>query len=299
MPASLRLQPPRYIGLAGLGFMGRGIATCLVEHGFDVVVLEHDSAAWESDPKPEHLIRAAGPEDLSRCELVIETITESFPAKQALYDQLEAHLDQAVPIASNTSGFPITRLQAGRKHPNRFAGMHWTTPAYASSFLEIIRGEQTDDETVRRIEALAKELEKEPGIVQKDLPGFVANRIAYAMYREAVHLVEQGVATVEDIDSLCRNSIGLWMPFCGPFRWMDITGGPALYAKVMETIVPTLSNEAGVPPTMKHMQQQNKRGAQSGEGFYNYAPAEAAEWQKNLEDHALKVWASRRKPVIR
>lgn len=292
MPATDRSQTPRHIGLAGLGFMGQGIAKCLLEHGFGVIALETDPAAWEEVAETEFLIRADSAKDLARCELVIETITESFSAKQSLYDELEEYLGPTVPIASNTSGLPITRLQAPRKHPNRFAGMHWTTPAYASRFLEVIRGEQTDDQTLQQIVKLAKMLDKEPGVVRKDLPGFVANRIAYAMYREAVHLVEEGVASIEDIDLLCRNSIGLWMPFCGPFRWMDITGGPALYATVMETIVPTLSHATGVPRTMKRMQDENRRGAQNGQGFYTYEPDEADTWQKKLQEHALKVWES-------
>jgi 3-hydroxybutyryl-CoA dehydrogenase len=285
------LQPERYIGLAGLGFMGRGIARCLIQHGFHVVAL--DPVAQSAQLSSDKLTLAESAKDLAHCEVVLETITENFESKQALYDELEAHVGPAVPIASNTSGFPITRLQAPRKHPNRFAGMHWSSPAYASAFLEIIRGEQTDDATVERIGDLALQLEKEPGLVRKDLPGFVVNRIAYAMYREALHLVEEGVASIEDIDSLCRNSIGIWMPLCGPFRWMDISGGPALYSTVMETIVPTLSNQATVPETMLRLRSENKRGTQSGEGFYHYQPGDAAEWDRKLEEQALKIWAAR------
>jgi 3-hydroxybutyryl-CoA dehydrogenase len=272
--------------------MGRGIARCLIQHGFHVVAF--DPAAHDPQLSLENLTVAKNTKELAGCEMVLETITENFEAKQALYEELEAHLGPDVPIASNTSGFPITRLQAPRKHPNRFVGMHWSSPAYASAFLEIIRGEQTDDETVKRIDALARKLEKEPGLVEKDLPGFVVNRIAYAMYREALHLLEEGVASIEDIDSLCRNSIGIWMPLCGPFRWMDISGGPALYSTVMETIVPTLSNQASVPETMLRLREANKRGTQSGEGFYRYQPGDAAEWDRKLEEQALKVWADRK-----
>lgn len=272
--------------------MGRGIARCLLEHGFHVVAL--DPAAAVEDFPPQNFALAHSAEDLARCELIIETITENFAAKQALYDQLEAHAGPAVPIASNTSGFPITRLQAPRKRPERFAGMHWASPAYASAFLEIIKGEQTNDETIRRIDELARQLDKEPGLVKKDLPGFVVNRINYAMYREAIHLVEEGVASIEDIDSLCRNSVGIWMPLCGPFRWMDISGGPALYATVMETIVPTLSNEASVPRTMQRLREENKRGTQNGEGFYRYEPGDAAKWDAKLEQRALEFWEAHR-----
>jgi 3-hydroxybutyryl-CoA dehydrogenase len=162
--------------------------------------------------------------------------------------------------------------------------MHWASPAYATRFLEIIRGDHTEEATLQKIMALARELDKEPAIVQKDIPGFVANRIAYAMYREAIHLLEEGVADLETIDLLCRHSLGLWTPLCGPFRWIDITGGPALYATAMENIVPTLSNESDVPRTMQDRRENNRR-------FYPYDPDIAAEWQAKLHDHAMRVWA--------
>jgi 3-hydroxybutyryl-CoA dehydrogenase len=263
---------PRCAGVAGLGFLGRGIATCLINHGFHVIALETQPVTFGS-----HLFtRAESARDLACCEFVIESITEDLSAKQALFDDLEAVLNPAAPIASNTSAIPITRLQAGRKYPNRFAGMHWAPPAEQTRFMEIIRGEFTDDATIQKLLALAFELDKEPGVVQKDIPGFVANRLAYAIYREAIHLLEQGIADVETIDLLCRNSLGLWAPIFGPFRWIDITGGPAIYAKAMENIIPTLSNQADVPLTMQRRSETNER-------FYNYAATELADWQKKLK----------------
>ncbi len=274
-----------------MGFLGRGIATCLLEHGFQVIALEPDRRAWQAIAGCEALIEADAAKDLARCELIIETITEDFGAKQALYDQLEQELNPAVPIASNTSGFSITVLQSRRKHPERFAGMHWAAPAELTLFMEIVKGDHTDDATVQQIEALARELGKEPAIVKKDVPGFIANRLAYAMYREALHLFEEGVADVETIDLVSRNSFGLWAPLCGPFRWMDITGGPALYAKAMESIVPTLCNQVEVPQTMQRLREENKRGTQNGEGFYRYVPEDDAEWQKKLHEQAERLWA--------
>jgi 3-hydroxybutyryl-CoA dehydrogenase len=266
--------------------MGRGIAQCLVEHGFHVIGLETNPQESSSGL----LAVTTSVSDFAGCELIIESISESFAAKDALFSEIEKHVGAGVPIASNTSSIPITLLQAGRKHPERFAGMHWTAPANATRFMEIIRGGQTDDATLNQIVALAVELDKEPGIVQKDIPGFVVNRIAYAMYREAIHLLEEGVADVETIDTLCRNSLGLWTPLCGPFRWIDITGGPALYATAMERIVPTLSNQAEVPGTMRQMQANDDRGTLNGRGFYQYEPGDAAEWQEKLHQHALRFW---------
>jgi 3-hydroxybutyryl-CoA dehydrogenase len=268
----------RSIGLAGLGFLGRGIATCLQNHGFHVIALEPKGDI----PASETLTLARSAEQLRDCEFIIESITEDFAAKDALFQQLEQHVGPTVPITSNTSAIPISSLQANRKHPNRFAGMHWAPPAETTRLMEIIRGDQTDDATLQRVVALALELDKEPGIVQKDIAGFVANRLAYALYREALNLLEQGVADVETIDLLCKNSLGLWAPVCGPFRWMDMTGGPALYAKAMEWIIPTLSNQSEVSSTMKKLRETNGY-------FYPHTPETIAGWQKQLNEQASRL----------
>jgi len=281
----------RAIGLAGLGFLGRGIALCLLEHGFAVVAVESNAAGLENISRFERFKLASSVAEMAHCELVIESISEYLPAKVALFEELEQHVGASVPITSNTSSIPITVLQTGRKHPNRFAGMHWASPAESTRFLEIIRGDHTDSATIDQIFALAKQLDKEPAVVQKDIPGFVANRLAYAMYREAIHLLEEGVADAETIDLLCQHSIGLWTPLCGPFRWMDITGGPALYATAMERIVPTLDNHSEVPETMVQLKKDDARGSQNGRGFYRYQPGDAAEWQAKLEKQAVRLLA--------
>ena len=251
---------------------------CLQNHGFHVVALEPRGDGSSS----EKLTMARNAEDFRDCEFIIETITEDFEAKDALFKEIEQHVGPSVPITSNTSAIPISVLQAKRRYPNRFAGMHWAPPAQTTRLMEIIRGDQTDDATIERIVDLAKELDKEPGVVQKDIPGFVANRLAYAMYREALHLLEEGVADVETIDLLCKNSLGLWAPVCGPFRWMDMTGGPALYAKAMKWIVPTLSNKSEVSETMKQLQESNGY-------FYPHDEEIASEWQAKLQEQASRM----------
>ena len=213
---------PGTVGLAGLGLLGRGIATCLLNHGFHVIALESSAKIKAQQPRSERLTLASTAADLAPCDFVIESISEDLAAKSALFCELERHIGADVPLVTNTSAIPISLLQANLKHPGRFAGMHWTTPAEFTRFLEIIRGDATTPETLARIEALALELDKEPGIVQKDLPGFVANRIAYAMYREALHLVNEGVADPQTIDVLCRHSIACGHPSADLFAgWIS------------------------------------------------------------------------------
>ena len=300
------------IGVAGLGLLGRGIATSLLAHGFRVVGYTvgddtHERArdyaskgirelieragfpsALEQE-WPERFVAARSLSDFAPCSFVIESVVEDFGIKQHVFDELEAVVGPEVPIASNTSAIPITLLQSKRKQAARFLGMHFAEPAYATRFLELIRGERTSDEAMAAAADLARRTGKEPSIVQQDVPGFIANRLGYAMYREAIHLWETGVADIETIDRAFRNTCGLWATLCGPFRWIDITGGPALYAKGMQRIWPTLSSSPDVPPSIQKMLAEGHRGVIDGRGFYSYETGDAARWEALLHEHAWEV----------
>jgi 3-hydroxybutyryl-CoA dehydrogenase len=236
---------------------------------------------------------------LAGCGLVIESVFEDLAVKQAVFDEIERVVDAECVIASNTSAIPISVLQQTRHHRERFAGMHWAVPAHSTRFLELIRGDSTSDETMRRLEAVSRRLGKDPSVCHKDIPGFIVNRIAYAMYREALNLVELGVADVETIDRSLRNTLGLWAASCGPFRWIDLTGGPALYARAMERIFPTLRNDSTIPPLLAALIAPGTGGATDGRSFYTYAPGEMDEWQDRQRRHAWLVtdWLDQEFPI--
>jgi 3-hydroxybutyryl-CoA dehydrogenase len=300
------------IGLAGLGLLGRGIAACLLGHGFRVVAFTRNEAThtaardsiaraigdlvdragwapslshqWADRYEPVHSV-----EPMAECGFVVESVAEDLEAKARLFDQIEAVVGPEVPIASNTSAIPVSQLQRNRLHPERFVGMHWAEPAHATRFMEIVRGEQTADEPVATAIALARRIGKEPSLVEHDVPAFVANRLGYAIYREALNLLEQGIADVETIDRSFRNAAGLWATICGPFRWIDLTGGPALYAKAMQGVLPTLSNAAELPHTLRDLAAADARGIANGHGFYQYTPEEVHHWEELLREHAWTV----------
>jgi 3-hydroxybutyryl-CoA dehydrogenase len=287
------------VGVVGLGLMGRGITASFLGAGLRVIAVDtrqqslteaqvyiesamaeianhggSQSAPWVDRYRVAHSLA-----ELEHCAFVIESVTEDLAIKRALFDELEAVVGADVPIASNTSALPITLLQQGRKHPARFLGMHWAEPAYATRFLEVIRGDQTSDSVIDAAVELGRATKKEPCIVRQDIQGFIANRLGYAMYREAANLLQLGIADVETIDRAFRNAFGLWATLCGPFRWIDITGGPALYAKVMAGILPTLSNVTEVPPSFRERQER----------FYTYEDGDDARWQSLLHEHAWEV----------
>src|SRR4029079_6255270 len=141
-----------------------------------------------------------GFDEWPKCDFVVESIDEDLVAKRTVFNQIERAVGSGVPIGQNTSQIPITLLQKGRRHPERFLGMHWFEPAHATRFLELVPGEQTSQSTMQAATQLARRCGKEPSVLKKDIPGFIVNRLGYAMYREALHLLELGVADAETID---------------------------------------------------------------------------------------------------
>jgi len=290
------------VGLAGLGLMGQGIATCLLAYGFQVHA--HSRTAARREESIRHISRSlremvrhriiqaeavrdwrkryhfvANLDELAECRLVIETVKEELDLKRQIYDRLETILSAKAVIASNTSSIPITLLQEGRRHPDRFIGIHWGEPVQVMRYLEIIPGRATAPRTIRLAKQLGLACGKDPTLLKTDIRGFLSNRMMYAMIREAFYLVEQGIASLEDVDRSFRNDIGWWATIAGPFRWMDLTGIPA-YAAVMEGLLAELSNSTEVPDLMKKTLAQGAQGISNRKGFYRYNHAGARRWEK-------------------
>ena len=289
-----------HIGIAGLGLLGRGIVACLLGHGHRVTGLDVDPEAHVRAARDiplflaemvEHLdrpksvldtwqdryIAAEDVSQLATCDLVIESIFEDHAAKAELFARVEDVVSDDAIIASNTSAIPISTLQTGRAHPERFVGLHWLEPAYASIFIEVIRGQHTSQQTLDAAVSLARSLGKRPVVVKKDVVGFVGNRLWYAILREAIHLVETGVADFEMIDQAMQNSPGTWVGLMGPFRSMDLNG-IAAYAAAMKDMFPDLCNSTEVPRTMlEHLEEQSD-GPPKGKPFYDYKPNELEHW---------------------
>ncbi len=289
------------VGTVGLGLMGCSIATCILSAGHPVTSLVRNlSEAEEARPRifqflqqlQEEKLLLEDPQmvmkrffittevgQLSNLELVIESITEDVDEKRKVYRQLEGVLAATAIIGSNTSAIPVTVLQHGLHHPERILGIHWAEPAHITRFMEVICGAQTDLRNAQKIIDLAQTWHKEPSLLKKDIRGFITNRIMYAMLREAFHLVENGYATVEDVDRSLRNDLGYWITFAGPFRFMDLTGIPA-YLHVMNDLYPELDNSQQPPKLMKDLVESGARGVSNARGFYSYSDESARKWEK-------------------
>jgi 3-hydroxybutyryl-CoA dehydrogenase len=298
------------VGVVGLGLMGCSITTCLLMAGHPVVAIapisedllnaekrithhlqnskEQGLITQESSYYLKRLTIGMDYSLLSPCRLVIECTLEKEEIKKSVYDKIETHIDGDALLVSNTSAIPISILQRLTKHPHRFFGLHWAEPSHTTRFLEVICGEQSDISKGEYLYELSHKWGKEPTLVRKDIRGFITNRLMYAMYREAFFLVENGYATVEDVDRACRNNAGYWMTLCGVFRWMDLTG-VAAYHNVMKDLFPTLSNSTGVPDLIDQIVKQGGRGVANGKGFYEYSPEEARLWEQTFEEFSFEI----------
>lgn len=301
---------PSHIGIVGLGLMGCNIVAALLIKKNYVVGLAPVASDMElantkiryyleeaysnnfSEFTPDECLQRLNLVEnyaaLSDCELVLECVIENIEIKSKVYQQIEQYIADTAILATNTSALPITILQNFVKHPNRFMGMHWAEPAFTTKFLEIVCGPETDIALAESLYQKAHHWGKEPTLVRKDIRGFITNRIMYAMYREAFYLVENGYASLEDVDRSCRNDAGHWMTFCGLFRYMDITGLQAYY-KVMGDLFPSLNNQTEVPKSIKKIAENGGNGITNGKGFYQYTKEEAEEWEQAYQEFAFDI----------
>ena len=202
-------------------------------------------------------------------ELVIENVPENIDIKAGVYRAIDALIAPSVIVASDTSGIPITKLQAHISNPARMVGMHWSNPPHIIPMIEVIAGEKTAPETVSTIRDLIRAIGLLPVVVKKDVPGFVENRVLYALLREAVDLVERGVIEPEDLDTCVSWGIGYKIAVIGPMALLDMAGLD-IYKSVSSFLNADLCNRADLAPVVKEKIDAGKLGLKSGGGMFSY-----------------------------
>jgi 3-hydroxybutyryl-CoA dehydrogenase len=298
------------VAVIGLGLMGRSIAACLLASGHHVTgVIEKVEASAGTQERIRELLAELVQEglltepvesvmerfrmtaelrDIAGARMVFESVTEDLKLKRELLHRIEQVVAPDCIVASNTSALPITQLQEGALHPERILGIHWDEPAHVTRFMEIIPGDATASEYMDRVAERAPAWGKEPSRLRKEIRGFITNRISYAMFREACSLVDAGICTVEDVDRSLRNDIGWWIPFAGPFRYMDLMGVEGYY-RVMRELLPDLTTSPEIPKLMRGVMESGGRGIANGRGFYQYTPEEAKTWEEKFIEFNYKI----------
>jgi 5-formyl-3-hydroxy-2-methylpyridine 4-carboxylic acid 5-dehydrogenase len=257
----------------GLGTMGPGIAATLARGGLEVTCF--DVSAEQMRKAQAEIPTLSFEPDLARAvagaELVVEAVPERLELKRQVFGQLEKLVAEATILASNTSGIPITRLQEAVANKGRVVGMHWSNPPHIIPMVEVIAGAHTDSSVVQSSKKLLAECGLIPVVVEKDVPGFVHNRLLYAILREAVSLVEKRVVSPEELDKCFKWGLGLKLAVIGPMELLDVAGLD-IYEAVASYLNEDLENSAAVPAYISNLTKEKRLGMKTGKGIFDYTP---------------------------
>lgn len=222
-------------------------------------------------------------------DLAVCITEEDLEVKRSALLSLDLLLPRETIIAVNTASFTLSQLQEAARHPERIIAVNWSDPAYTTAFLEIIGNEITSDVILRSVEKNAVDhWHKDPYILKCDYSTHA--RFMAALTREAFYLVENGYASIDDIDRACRNDAGYYLPFDGNCRYMDLMGTYA-YGLVMKDLNRELSKATMVPQFFTELMTQNKTGMASGAGFYEYADREVEDWEHKFREYCFEIKA--------
>jgi len=284
------------VAVVGAGTMGANIAGEFARIGCDVRVTDLDQrhldigmsilkngqkALIEADllTQPEAhcaLKRVTWTTDLtSACDnidLLIEAVSENMSVKKEMFGQLDRLCPERTVLASNTSGLSISDIASATTRPGLVAGMHFWNPPHIIPLVEVTRGNDTSPATAELLMDVSRRMDKRPILVNYDIPGFVGNRLQFAVFREALHLLSEGVASAEDIDAAMTAGPGLRYGLLGPLRTADL-GGLDVFHAISEYLFDELSAAKKPPALLSDLVKEEKLGSKTGDGFYKYAKA--------------------------
>jgi 5-formyl-3-hydroxy-2-methylpyridine 4-carboxylic acid 5-dehydrogenase len=299
----------KHIAVIGLGTMGPGIAQRLARGGLVVSAFDTETAQIDKAkaalppingvldklgiaPQPGGEVRFASSlaEAVEDADLIIENVPERIEVKAEVYRTIDRLIGADTLVVSDTSGIPISKLQEHLSNPKRFCGMHWSNPPHIIPMIEVISGAKTAPETAKAIVDLIESLGLLPVVINKDVAGFVENRILYALLREAIDLVEEGVIAPEALDTCVSWGIGYKLSVIGPMALLDVAGLD-IYHSVASFLNQELSTRADIAPFITKRVQEKRLGLKTGSGVYAYTPERGKEL---AAERARKLVAVRR-----
>ncbi|MBU5314096.1 3-hydroxyacyl-CoA dehydrogenase family protein [Tissierella carlieri] len=307
----MKIDDIKKIGIAGAGTMGSGIAQIFARKGYEVVVTDIKEEFLKSSKRLVSIFNSSLIEEglmaeseventvknikysidkkvFSDCDVIIEAIIEKMDIKQDFWREVEEIAKSDAIFATNTSGLSITEISKKVKNRDRFIGMHFWNPPHIIPLVELIRGEGTSGGTVDILLKLVKKIDKEPVVVQKDAPGFIGNRIQFAVFREALNIVEEGIATFEDVDRAMKYGPGFRYPIIGPLETADL-GGLDTFYYISSYLFNDLSDVKEPQEVLKKLMDNNELGVKSKKGFYDYSEGKDEEAIKRRDKMFFKM----------
>jgi 3-hydroxybutyryl-CoA dehydrogenase len=283
------------VGICGLGQMGASAAVCFSRAGYRVLLWGRDPAKLAAmpprlaalhaflgehvGPPPAALGDIALSPDLravdERADVILECVNEDLGQKADLLSRLTAAKGRNSLFLSTTSGLSVTAMGRQSGTERLLVGAHFWNPAHLMPIVEIIKGEDTPEERMGWATELATRIGKTPVRVEKDVPGFIGNRLLHALWREAIHLVQTGVASPADVDLVASLTFGLRLPAVGPFANMDLVG-LELLSQIQSYLLRDLSNATDVMPAVREHLAEGHTGMRSGRGFHDWTERDPA-----------------------
>jgi 3-hydroxyacyl-CoA dehydrogenase len=281
----------RRAAVIGTGTMGPGMGAVLARAGLQTALYDVSAEALERAQAgvalaSDVLDRLEGPRRdggdvryesdlaaaLEGADVVVEAVPEKLELKKEVFAEVERHVAPDAILASNTSGIPITQIATACEHPERVVGMHWSNPPHLIPMIEVIPGEQTDSSVVEATSELVRTFGYHP-VVESEVPGFVENRILYAILRECLDLVDRGIIDFEGLDLNVRWGIGYKLAVIGPMELLDMAGLD-IYENVGSYLNKDLSTASEVSRTIRDLTEKGRLGMKTGGGIYDYTPEE-------------------------
>jgi 3-hydroxybutyryl-CoA dehydrogenase len=259
--------------------MGRNIARVFLRAGAQVTLYSRSDATLDAARAAlagEALERLTTTREIVGADLVLESVPERTELKRELLAQAEAAMPDDAILATNTSSLPLDDLAEHLRRPERFLGLHWFNPAHLVPLVEVVPASATDPAIVDRSIAVLEVAGKRPLRLGRSVPGFVANRLQYALIREALQLLEDGVADAEGIDLVLTECLGPRWAVVGPLRSTDLAGVETAIA-VARQLFPELADAREPQRVLLELAEQGRLGVRSGEGFHAYPDPAAAE----------------------
>jgi 3-hydroxybutyryl-CoA dehydrogenase len=221
---------------------------------------------------------------VSKADVVFECAPEKMELKQRIFAEVEEHAPDHCILASNTSVMPITEIMSKLRLKNRAIGTHWWNPPHMIPLVEVVKTEWTDDQVGQDIFDLLADAGKTPVMVERDVPGFIGNRLQHALWREAISLVENGICDAESVDTVIKSSFGRRLSVLGPLENADLVGTD-LTLDIHQSVLHDIEARQGPSPYLEKLVQEERLGMKSGEGFRTWTQEEADKVRKRVASH--------------